>query len=164
MSTCPGCGLVRPDDPAAVPADGLDASAECWAVYGEVTARAISEPRLAPWHQLAVDAYAAQHPLASAKPIRTAFALIGLLLAVERGASGFEVRAAHKRLADARRDWPAFARPAALDEVRLTVAEVRAATDPAAHIAALQTWAAAVWAAWRPAAGDAVAGLLEPLR
>ena len=55
---CPGCGLV------AGPAEGpthayIGASPGCWARYGELLAAGVPPP--APG-QLAVDAYAVQHP------------------------------------------------------------------------------------------------------
>jgi hypothetical protein len=34
----------------------------CWALYGAVLAREYEDLRFARWHQLTVDAYAAQHP------------------------------------------------------------------------------------------------------
>jgi hypothetical protein len=57
----PGCGLKLPYD-AAPSAPGLNASPECWRVYGEVIAYGAHHPaQLGPWHQTCVDAYAAQH-------------------------------------------------------------------------------------------------------
>ena len=51
-------------------------------------------------HQLVVDAYAAQHTKEGQKPIKTAFALIGLYLFCERGYTGKEVQNAHMWLAN----------------------------------------------------------------
>jgi hypothetical protein len=163
MSVCPGCGLVLPDLAEAIPAPGLEASPECWALYGEVTGPAMSDPELAGWHQLTVDTYAAQHPLAGANPIRTAFALIGLHLALDRGWTGVQVRDAHKRLADGGGPWPVFARPAALDGTRRSIGGVYAAPTASAHVRMLHDWAEEVWAAWRPSAGVQVESLVQGL-
>ena len=45
-------------------------------------------------HQYIMDAYAAQHADEHSKPISIAFALAGLYLHLERGYSGWQVRAA----------------------------------------------------------------------
>src|SRR6266542_3189043 len=54
------------------------------------------------YHQLAVDAYAAQHASRDAggdiPPIGVAYALVGLHLALDRGVPGLRVRAAHQRM------------------------------------------------------------------
>lgn len=77
---CPGCGLKLPNqnlDP-----DGrYNASGECFALYGELTAYNMMRANLTFIHQLAVDAYGAQHAGSTTKTIRTAFSLIGLCLA-----------------------------------------------------------------------------------
>jgi hypothetical protein len=59
-TTCPGCGLQ-------LPASGLpwdrrwNASPECWQLYGEVQGFALNHSELVrDFHQLTVDAYAAQ--------------------------------------------------------------------------------------------------------
>jgi hypothetical protein len=146
-STCPGCRLSLPVEPSS-PAPRLNASPECWRLYGEVTGTAMSDPVLGGLHQLTVDAYAAQHPSQAGPTITTAFALIGLYLALEEGRSGFEVRAAHQRLAEERRSWPAFRAPADLKAVDRTVLDVGLASSRKEHRDALDRWARAVWNAW----------------
>ena len=59
---CPGCGLALPARPDAPKHPYVGASAECWAVYGEVLAREYEDPAYFRVHQLTVDAYAVQHP------------------------------------------------------------------------------------------------------
>ncbi len=98
-------------------------------------------------HQTAVDAYAAQHPAESQKPIKTAFALIGLFLHLERGYSGREVQLAHMQLARKRKQWPAFEPPARLGDI--TVADVLRAKPGAERDRMIERWCAAVWEAWR---------------
>jgi Family of unknown function (DUF5946) len=73
-------------------------SPECWQRYGEVQG---FEPHyielVRDYHQLAVDAYAAQHASrevgGDVPPISVAYALVGLYLALDRRVSGLEVRA-----------------------------------------------------------------------
>ncbi len=108
------------------------------------------------WHQLAVDTYAAQHA-GGAKPIRSAFGLIGLCLALERGRSGVEVRAAHQWLARTRRPWPAFQPPSTWSRTVLDVV----LTEPGFPVT-LNAWADAVWAAWSGVHGE-VARLVDTL-
>jgi Family of unknown function (DUF5946) len=101
IRACAGCGLELYAE-AGSPAPRPHASPGCWALYGEVTATAMSDPTLADLHQLTVDTYAAQHPGTDVPAITTVLALIGLYLALGEGASGLYVRTAHKRLADRR--------------------------------------------------------------
>ena len=82
---CPGCGALGPD------VDGpthryIGASPGCWALYGEVLARAYGDVRYASG-QAVVDAYAAQHPgTPSPQSIQSvAVHLIRLRLQLERG-------------------------------------------------------------------------------
>ncbi len=156
-STCPGCGLILPGEPG--PAGGRrNASAACWQLYGEVTGfEALHPTRLGRFHQLTVDAYAAQHPAPPGPPIGTAFALIGLRLALDEGMTGPQVRAAHEELARRHRQWPTFPPP---EPAAMTVFEVAAAGSPDEHAELVQRWAAAVWAGWRNAHGQ-VAALLD---
>ena len=109
-TTCPGCGLQ-------LPASGLswdmrrNASSECWQLYGEVQGFALNHLELVrDFHQLTVDAYAAQHAPRQAAgeipPISVAYALVGLHLALDRGACGGKVRAAHQRMGKPDPSWP----------------------------------------------------------
>jgi Family of unknown function (DUF5946) len=92
--TCPGCGLE-------LPASGLPwnprrhASPECWQLYGEVQGFELHHIELVrDYHQLAVDAYAAQHAWrevgGDVRPVPVAYALVGLHLALDRRVSGLE--------------------------------------------------------------------------
>jgi hypothetical protein len=163
-TTCPGCGLE-------LPASGLprrsNASAECWQLYGEVQGFELAHPELVrDCHQLAVDAYAAQHASrdreGAVPPIGVAYALVGLQLALDRGVPGVEVRAAHQRMGRPDASWPRL--PAPRRRGALTVLDVAAAgamvDSPAGHARAVRAWAAAVWRAWA-AEHAAVAALTE---
>ncbi|HZR11567.1 MAG TPA: DUF5946 family protein [Myxococcales bacterium] len=144
-SVCPGCNARLPAvDDWPVP-DAFNASRECFHAVGILTSWTQTLGDEAFPHQHVVDAYAAQHATRTATPIRTAFALIGLHLACDRGVSGVDVQRAHMRLAQGRRPWPAF-EPRDC-EGTMTVADVLAAPD---RIAAIHRWAASVWAAWEP--------------
>lgn len=152
-TTCPGCGLVLPasDWPLG---RKVNASPACWHLCSEVMGHEAQHlPALGRLHQLTVDAYGAQHAGVPTPTISTAFALVGLHLALEEGWSGTAVRAAHQALAERHRDWPLFAIPA--ERGRLTIAHVAASTTPDEHAMRVQAWAASVWKAWR-GAHDAV--------
>ena len=58
---CPGCGLTAPafDGPTH---PYMVSSPACWAAFGELVAADYSSPERMAWHQVVVDAYAAQHP------------------------------------------------------------------------------------------------------
>jgi hypothetical protein len=153
-TTCPGCGLQ-------LPASGLpwdrrrNASPECWQLYGEVQGFALNHLELVrDFHQLAVDAYAGQHDPrevgSDLPPISVAYALVGLHLALDRGLSGREVRAAHQRMGKPDPSWPRLLTPERTGA--MTVFDVAAAGamvgSVAGHAEAVRAWAAAVWQAW----------------
>jgi hypothetical protein len=152
--TCPGCGLQ-------LPASGLrwdrgrNASPECWQLYGEVQGFELNHRELVrDFHQLTVDAYAAQHASremgGDVPPISVAYALVGLHLALDRRVSGVEVRAAHQRMGKPDPSWPRLPVPEATGA--MTVFDVAAAGamvgSVVGHAEAAQAWAAAVWQAW----------------
>lgn len=157
LVTCPGCGLRLP--PTKTFADErFSASAECWQAYGDLAGYTLSHPDPAFLHQLAVDAYAAQHAGPRMRPITLAFALIGLYLVHERGYSGREVQKAHMLLASRTKQWPSFAPPTSPGA--LTVQDVLQAAPGIERDLALEGWSAAVWEAWKPA-HDQVERLVE---
>jgi hypothetical protein len=143
-SVCAGCGVEQPLS-GKPPEARHHASAECWALFGELSAYTLThgDPKFI--HQHAVDAWQAQHLVASKSNIGLAFSLIGLYLALEKGYSGRQVQLAHMELGRAKRTWAWFDPPA---EYKLTVVDVLQ-TDPGAdRDAALMEWAASVWEAW----------------
>ena len=153
-TTCPGCGLELPA--SGLPPDPRrNASPECWQLYGEVQGFELEHPRLVrDLHQLAVDAYAAQHAprgaAGDAPPIAVAYALVGLHLALDRGVPGMQVRAVHQRMGRPDASWPRL--PAPERRGALTVFDVAAAGamagSGAGHAQAVREWAASVWRAW----------------
>jgi hypothetical protein len=98
-------------------------------------------------HQHVVDAYTAQHASDETKPIAVAFALIGLYLHLERGCSGREVQRAHTKLARRRKSWPKFDKPEHLGGI--SVSDVMSAPPGRPRDEAIESWCAAVWAAWQ---------------
>ena len=167
-TTCPGCGVALPG--SGLPWDPRrNASPECWQLYGEVQGFELAHAELVrDYHQLTVDAYAAQHAPRERRgdlpPIGVAYALVGLHLALDRGMPGVEVRAAHQRMGRPDASWPPLAAPGKAGA--LTVFDVAAAGvmagSPAGHARAVRAWAAAVWRAWaaQHAAVAALAGRL----
>ena len=153
-TTCPGCGLQLPA--GGFPWDRRrNASPECWQVYGEVQGFALNHLELArDFHQLTVDAYAAQHAPRQATgevpPISVAYALVGLHLALDCGVPGPQVRAAHRRMGKPDPSWPRLPTPERTGA--MTVFDVAAAgamvDSVAGHAGAVRAWATAVWQAW----------------
>jgi len=144
-----------------LPASGLpwdprrNASPECWQLYGEVQGFEMRHAELVrDYHQLAVDAYAAQHASRDAggdiPPIGVAYALVGLHLALDQGVPGLRVRAAHQRMGKPDASWPRLPAPERTGAVTVfDVATAGAMVDSAAgHAEAVRAWAAAVWQAW----------------
>ncbi|HVP00173.1 MAG TPA: DUF5946 family protein [Bryobacteraceae bacterium] len=140
---CPGCGLLLPD--RGTPATPLKASQACWELYGELAVYTMARGKDF-IHQYAVDAYQAQHVAPSATNIGPAFSLIGLCLALERGATGLQVQRAHMHLGKARRIWPRIELPQAA--ASLTVRDVLDAAPGDKRDAKLLEWCGAVWASW----------------
>jgi hypothetical protein len=133
---CVACGIEAPGE------DG----ASCLGLYQELSVHTLSDRDPTFPHQLAVDAYAAQHAGPDVKPITTAFALIGLYLVCERGFTGRQAQRAHMFLGRRRQEWPRLDPPA--DRGAITVADVLA-TGAGGRNEALRRWATSVWAAWR---------------
>jgi hypothetical protein len=75
---------------------------------------------------------------------------VGLYLALDRGVSGIEVRAAHQRMGKPDPSWPRLPIPRRTGA--MTVFDVAAAGamvgSVAGHAQAVRAWAAAVWQAW----------------
>lgn len=144
-TSCHGCGLVLADRGVEA---RMNASAACWDLYGELSAYTLQRGRDF-IHQHGVDAYQAQHAVASASGIGVAFSLIGLCMAIERGATGLQVQRAHMHLAKTRREWPRFEPPRR--RAGLTVRDVLNAGPGDARDTTLIAWCASVWEIWEHA-------------
>jgi len=142
---CPGCGVRLPLS-AAHPDGRYNASAECWQLYGELCAYTLARGNIEFIHQLAVDAYGAQHAGEHGRPIGVAFALIGLYFACERSYSGRQVQHMHMLLARRSKTWPRFTPPPYAGSV--TVLDVVQARPGEERDAMLRRWGQSVWDAW----------------
>jgi uncharacterized protein DUF5946 len=114
--------------------------------YHELCAYSLGHGDPAFIHQHVVDAFAAQRANDGTKPITVIFALVGLYLHLEKGQTGKQVQRVHTLLARRRRDWPRIDLPPARGEV--TVADVLRVPAGPARDAMIDTWCAAVWAAY----------------
>jgi len=158
---CPGCGVEQPATGKPLETR-YHASAECWALFGELSAYTLShgDPKFI--HQHAVDAWQAQHMVESKSNIGIAFSLIGLYLAIEKGYTGRQAQLAHLRLGRTKRQWGTFEMPR--ERAALTVLDVVNAAPGPDRDAMLMKWAASVWASWshtHPWAAETCARLLR---
>ena len=128
----------------------MNASPDCWKLYREVIGFEISHPWLVGrFHQLAVDAYGAQHVGGDTRYFRVAYSLVGLRMSLRCGRLA-------SRSATPIGVWgdPTPRGPSSLD---LTPSDrSRSSMWPRGaphrisdgHAAAVQDWAWAVWEAW----------------
>jgi Family of unknown function (DUF5946) len=142
---CPGCGLRLPisdaiDDPR------FFASPECQRLHAELTGYTVMRGDPGFIHQHLVDAYAAQHANDAQPSITVAFALVGLYLTFEQGATGKQAQRMHMLLAQRSKQWPRFPRPTHTGT--LTVQDVISAPPGPQRDEALMRWARSVWDAW----------------
>ena len=127
-------------------------------LYHNLSYYTLTHPQPGFIHQFIVDAFAAQRATTRTKPIRLAFALVGLYLHIEKGYTGRQVQQAHMRLARSKRTWPTFKLPEYRGDV--TVSDVLAAQPGAERDAAIEKWCRSVWNAYRESHAQ-VAQLLE---
>ncbi|MGB8259490.1 MAG: DUF5946 family protein [Terracidiphilus sp.] len=122
----------------------------CWAVYCEVLAREYESSAHRAVHRLTVDAYAVQHPGVDTPQARNSVGihLSRMALIFGRGWPIERANDAMLAITAKKRGYPWLSPPA--DPGALTVQQVLAARDPAAHCAAVEAWARAVFAAWEP--------------
>lgn len=146
---CMGCGarFAAADGPVH---PYMTSTPGCWSAFGRVLAREYQEPRLRPVHRLSVDAYAVQHP---GTPCRQASQSVGvhlvrLCLFLERGLDPVGANDAMLRAARHKASYHWLEPPAARGG--LTVADIDAAADAEAHLAAVAIWARQAWQAWSP--------------
>jgi hypothetical protein len=146
VATCPGCSIEL-EPTSGLPAPKFHSSAECWALYGELAATFTLPSRDPAFpHQYVVDAYTAQHVGADAKPIAAVFALVGLCLALERGATGRQAQLAHMELAKIKRDWPCL--QPTVHRFDITVRHVLQEPTSEGKLARIREWMRCTWDAW----------------
>lgn len=109
--------------------------------------------------QHVVDAHTVQTAADERKPIGVVFALIGLLLRVERRFSGRQVQQVHMQLASRRREWPKIELPHARGS--MTVSDVLAVPAGPERDEAIDAWCRSVWGAVEPVHSSAAAVLRE---
>lgn len=98
-------------------------------------------------HQYIVDAYAAEHPEECLRPIRLAFALVGLYLHAEKGFTGRDVQRAHMSMGrSSAKDWPSFDWPDSKGDV--SIQDVHAAAPGPERDRLIEEWTKSLWAAW----------------
>lgn len=142
---CPGCGLRLLGRKGGYDPQ-FNASCACRKLYFQLSVFTLQEHDSYFIHQLAVDAYTAQHSGENTKPIGTAFALIGLYLVFEKGYSGKEVQAVHILLGKRSKVWPHFLRPA--EKADFTVKDVVNCPDNLKN-KMIKKWAESVWSIWK---------------
>lgn len=142
---CPGCGLALPSADGALD-DQFSASAACRELMYELTYYTLALGDSYFIHQLAVDAYAAQHVGPAVKPISAAFALVGLYLVFERGFTGRQVQRAHMEIARHKQEWPRFEPPQM--KAAMTVRDVLGVPDGEKQDA-IRAWARSLWETWK---------------
>ena len=121
----------------------INASPECWNVYGEVLAKEYSNPALfAAVHRLTVDTYAVQHP-GGVHPDKS---IDGHLVALHhihvRGRSYEAAMQGMKRVIESKPAWPHFDPP---PMPLMTVFDVAMASSPEEHAALVREWSNVVW-------------------
>ena len=95
--------------------------------------------------QHVVDVFTAQTATTDTKPIGITFALVGLLLRVEKHI-GRQVQEVHMKLAKLKKRWPAI--PLPKDRGSITAVDVMAASEGQDRDLAIDAWGQSVWAAY----------------
>ena len=142
---CPGCG-VKSNSVNNHLDEVFNASKACRELMYQISYFTLSLQDDYFLHQLAVDAYAAQHQGNKTKPISTAFGLIGLYLINERNFTGREVQLAHVAFANKSKIWPQFSAPK--EKNWLTVKDVVEGPENERE-ASIKKWNNSVWDAWK---------------
>lgn len=140
---CPGCKLHLAYQQLA-PSERYNASGECLDLFNQLADRTFAFQHPDFHHQLSVDAYGAQHADGVSRNIITAYALIGLYLALEKNYTGRQVQHVHSIIP--KQSWEKLEPPATTGT--LTVQDVLKATTEEELYAAMKKWAQAVWDSW----------------
>jgi hypothetical protein len=145
MVTCPGGGVQLQSESQELD-DRANASQACRDLYHTLSYYTISLGDFNFIHQLAVDAYGAQHYGPQVKPIGITFALVGLYLVNEGGYTGRQVQRIHMALAKKSKVWPTFTAPK--QRAALTVQDVVEVPDEQKQ-ALIKKWHTSVWDIWK---------------
>ncbi len=156
LIACYGCGVLVPNS------DGpthryIGAAPGCWALHGEVLARAAADRRLGDPRLFILNSYAVQHPgVPGPQAIQSVAAhLIGLYAALVLVYDDRRLIGVLRQAADRSERFRWLAPPTAT--YRVTIGNVHSAASPAAHAAAARNMAEATWDAWQPHHSQVVA-------
>jgi hypothetical protein len=146
---CAGCGALVPDTDGPTNAN-FGGSPGCWAIYENVRARGLGDPRYGELQQLTIDTYALQHPPLSRRGSTQSAAphLIGLCATLERGFPASVAIQAVRNAVKLRDSFESLAQPESSGE--LTILHVRDATTLQDHTRRVREWSSSVWGAWSP--------------
>jgi len=97
-------------------------------------------------HQHVVDAYAAQTVAEDDKPIKLAFALVGLYLHVEKQFNDRQIQLVHTKLGQAKQSWPDFF--ILKEQGEVMVEKVLAVPAGAERDDMIHQWCVSVWEAF----------------
>jgi hypothetical protein len=141
-SMCPGCDAVLPfvDGPVH---PYMTSSPACWQAFGEVLAADYSSPERMAFHQLVVDAFAAQHPGAEGRKEAQSVGLhlMTLCLFLEDGVDPKHGTGLHRKMIGR----PVFTRLQRTGPGALTVQHVPLGESVERTRQAAYEWATAVW-------------------
>ncbi len=150
IEICSGCGVALPlEDGPTHPY--MLGSAACWRGYGELLATQYSSPQRMRFHQLIVDAYAAQHPGEDdPRAVQSvAIHLMTLALFIDRGVDPALGTQLHKQMV-ARPAFHRLRRPGEATEGALTFQHVPLDGGVVLARERAYEWARSVWASWTP--------------
>ena len=114
---------------------------------GELSSYTIGKQDINFIHQHAIDTYSAQHSGKDMKPITTAFSLIGLYYAVEKGFNGGQVQRVHTLLSRQKYNWKEF-QPPDKSVYSLTVIDVLNEQPGESRDKMIRKWMMDVWKCW----------------
>lgn len=147
LAPCPDCKALVPaiDGPTHAYVGG---SPGCWAIFGEVQARAYDGVPRPPIHRLLVDAYMAQHPsVPSRRAIQSvAVHLIALCCYLERGYPPHETTDVVRKAVGQPANFVWLDPPA--DPGLITILDIYNATDVPRETDAITAWLPSVWHSW----------------
>lgn len=125
----------------------MTSSPGCWKAFGELLAADYSSPQRMAFHQVVVDAYAAQHPGGGARQQvqSVGLHLMTLCLVLEHGADPSNGTRLHRLMIGR----PAFHRLSRSGPGSLTLLHVPVSADAETARRAAFEWAAAVWESYR---------------
>ncbi len=150
LSACPGCGVVLPavERPAH---PYMTSSSACWEGYAALLAVQYASPERMAFHQLVVDAFAAQHPGEDdPRAIQSvAIHLMTMGMFLEDGVDPALGTSLHRRMAE-RPVFHRLQRQAVLPAERLTWKHMPLHGPGSTARARAYAWARSVWAEWEP--------------